>query len=207
MRVNGLSTQSIPRFVGRRQTLDSLSHAAEAAVAGRPGVVLLSGPPGQGKTRVLREFVEAARRLGASTYYGRCHEGLAPPYVLFEPLLVALERKSYSANPDLEFDAELIRRIVYRASQPGQVDAEVPTAADRGEQEKLRLFLGIARSTIRLAESRPVVLVLDDLHWADSSSLDLFAHLVDRQGQLADFVLPIGLNLVVIFAVADPPCR
>jgi class 3 adenylate cyclase/tetratricopeptide (TPR) repeat protein len=170
---------SAPPFVGRREQLAWLHERVRATLAGEPQLVLVPGEPGIGKTRLLREFRSLAEAGGVHVCYGRCYQDLALPYLPFAeslwPHLI-----SDDAHHRLGGDAEVIRTLL-------GVDRSPDPASPSGEQDKLRLFLAVTRATLRMARLHPLVLGIDDLHWADRSSLDLFAHLAfaaaDRRGR------------------------
>jgi predicted ATPase len=144
-------------FVGRTRELERLDEALSAAVAGRGSTVLITGEAGIGKTRLVSELAARARSTGATVLVGRCIDllGTALPYL---PVAEALRPLG---------DAPGSLRDVPRR----------PPATESEEGSQLRLFEGVLTALERAAAEAPVVLVLDDLHWADSSTLDLIAFL------------------------------
>ncbi len=151
-------------FAGRAAELRAVSDALRP---GRRGVLLLAGEPGIGKTRLLAEAGRAAHADGATVLYGRCHEERLTPYEPFVEALAAL------AGAPLAVDvgaAELARLVPPLARSLGPAPA--PPAA---EGERWRLFEAVAA-----ALPPPVVLLLDDLHWADAGTLRLLSHLLRR---------------------------
>jgi class 3 adenylate cyclase/tetratricopeptide (TPR) repeat protein len=166
-----------PLFIDRRPQLDLLEHCLEEAVAGRPRVVLIQGDAGTGKTRLLKEVRPLAERHGLEVCYGRCYEDVMLPYLPFaESLFAQLVHMPEEVKQTLSTDAELIRLFLERAGTVSTTAGPVRSA--ESDQDTLRLFLALTRATIALAQHRPTVLILDDLHWADRSSLDLLSHLV-----------------------------
>lgn len=165
----------IPPFVGRTQELDSLERCFRGAVAGRPRVVLVEGEAGIGKTRLLQEAMSVARRLGMEVWFGRCYEDLTLPYLPFvEYLLPRLEQMPEDVRRSLDPDFQLAAQLLHRAGNPSPTDR--PSMSGAADHEKLQLFLAVAHATVRFAESRPLLFVIEDLHWADRLSLDLLEH-------------------------------
>ncbi|HLZ71052.1 MAG TPA: AAA family ATPase [Dehalococcoidia bacterium] len=173
-----------PPFVGRQQELTALLARLDAAAAGEGGVVLLAGAPGPGKTRLLGELGERAAALGWLVLAGRADDGAGlPPYLPFSEAL----RGYIRACPDDE-----LRHRLGRAA--AEVALLVPELADRlpdlpprpaisPEHERYRLFENVCDLLLALAqgtESRGLLLLLDDLHWADKPSLLLLQHLARR---------------------------
>jgi DNA-binding SARP family transcriptional activator/Flp pilus assembly protein TadD/DNA polymerase III delta prime subunit len=170
-------------FTGRAAELCALAQAWAHARAGRGQAVLLAGPPGQGKTRLAAEF---ARRAGAEA--GRLEAAGYPstaalPYQLFDELLrPALETLAHARGRAEPWREELLRLLPGRG--PGA------TAARDAGDGRARLWEAIARGLRSLAACHPLLLVLNDLQWADAASLPLLAYLTRR---LADApVLWIG---------------
>jgi predicted ATPase len=115
---------------------------------------------------------------GISVCYGRCYEDLALPYLPFvEALRAQFEQAPEDVEHTLGADTEvIIGQLLHHGGEPPPVASlSMPAQAD---QEKLRLFLAVSRATVTLAQRRPTCFVVDDLHWADPFSLDLFGHLV-----------------------------
>lgn len=164
-------------FVGRRQQLSALEHGVEEALAGQPQVVLISGEAGIGKTRLLQEVRTLALQHGMHVWYGRYREDLALSYLPFvEAILVHLEHVPESLkvflDPEITVIKEFLRPNSRRALHHGT------TRLEQGDQERLRLLVAVAEVIISLAQSCPALLIVDDLHWADSPSLELLGHLV-----------------------------
>jgi len=161
-------------FVGRDLELARLVAALDAAVAGRGRLVLLAGEPGIGKSRLADALMEQARARGANTLVGRCWEaGGAPAYwPWIQALRVAIG----------DTDTETLRtQLGAGASDLAQLLPELrerfPTLSDppaaEGEGARFRLFEATRSFLHRAAESRPLVVALDDLHAADEPSLVL----------------------------------
>ena len=167
-------------FVGRVAELERLSDAFDRATRGQPAVVLIAGEAGVGKSRLLAEFVERVEAAGALSITGGCLDvgegGL--PYAPFVEAFRALAR-----DPDptvMESPFEPWRRdlgapipdLHRTSSDAAAVDPAEPS--DRLAQ----LFDAVIGTLGRQSEARPLVLILEDLHWADGSSRDLLRFLV-----------------------------
>src|SRR5215471_18569175 len=169
--------RTVPPFVGRREELAWIEHCLQETVAGHPLVVLILGEAGVGKTRFLHEVRAIALRRGIQVCYGRCYEDLALPYLPFVEILHPyLEQLPDDMQQVLGADAEIIGQLLHCAGGPLST-AGLSTSAQT-EQDKLQLFLAISHTITKLAQSHPMLFVMDDLHWADLPSLDLFGHLV-----------------------------
>jgi DNA-binding SARP family transcriptional activator len=162
---------------GRDQELRRLLGVYDAAAAGAGGVITVLGEPGIGKTRLLQEFALSARRRGGLVLAGRCLEGAwVPPYQAFVEAIIgyAAEVSPGRLRADLGAAAGPLAQLV-----PGlrELLGDLPTAAPlQPDEERLRLLDAVARFLAGLTAHGPVVLVLDDLHWADASTLVTLRH-------------------------------
>ena len=173
-----LSTARRQRFVGRRREREILEAALAAAGDGEPGVVLLAGEPGIGKTSLAARAAERARELDFGVLYGYCDEELG---IAYQPLRLALDQYLEWA-PD-----ELLERHV--AEHGGRLSHLTPVLAQRvavdapprlsdPESERWLLFQAVAGLLAQAAANRPLVLILDDLHWADRLTVALLRHVI-----------------------------
>jgi class 3 adenylate cyclase len=168
--------RSAPPFVDRTQEVEWLAQWLREAVSGRPRVVLIQGEAGIGKTRLLQEVRSTAQRLHMQICFGRCYEDLAFPYLpIIESLLPELEQLG-DANQIDPSDRDVISRLLHGRA-PAATESG-PSIVSQPDEDKLQLFLAVGRGTVRLAQKSPTLVVVDDLHWADRLSLDLFDHLV-----------------------------
>jgi DNA-binding SARP family transcriptional activator len=162
-------------FAGRDAVLHRLGEELTRADGGTGRLILVSGEAGVGKTRLVAELAGEARRRGASVLWGG--SGAHANHLAYGPFAVALE--GYVASlPDAERD-ELARRypsLVHFVPSLGASDP-LPPLADRPGDDHLYLVLAIVRLLSDLARTRPVVLVLGDLHDLHRSSLDLLQYL------------------------------
>lgn len=170
-------------FVGRQQELAVLGARLSEAVAGQGGVALVAGEAGIGKTRTVRAFADAAGPRGTLVLWGRCYEGeWSPPFAPWVEAIGGFVRAS---------DPERVRDALGLAAPSGATSlaqlvpdlaplvADLPALVALGpDEERFRLFDAVVRFLLRLAARQPLVIVLDDLHWADRATLDLLRHLV-----------------------------
>jgi DNA-binding CsgD family transcriptional regulator/tetratricopeptide (TPR) repeat protein len=165
-----------PAFIGRTQQLAQLSELLARASSGRPAVALVAGEAGVGKTRLLAELAARAGNDGARVLVGGCLQvgDVGLPYV---PFIDAF--RDVGAKPD---EAELVAPLV--AAVPGlgrllpatrEEGAEPPPPADGFEQ--VQLLDGVLTLLDRLGERAPLLLVIEDLHWADAASRHLLGFL------------------------------
>ncbi|MBS0643069.1 MAG: AAA family ATPase [Proteobacteria bacterium] len=163
-------------FVGRQVELDKLLEAAASARTGRGRLVLVSGEPGIGKTRFA---TEVASLIGFRVLWGRCHEAAgAPSYwpwtqVLRDPLH---DPDTDALRADLGPGAADIADIVPELRGRLSGLEALPPARDPAEA-RFRLFESLARFLLAVARRQPLLVVLDDLHWADVPSLRLLEFL------------------------------
>jgi tetratricopeptide (TPR) repeat protein len=168
-----MAARASTAFVGRRRELERLEEELRQAAAGRGGTVLLAGDAGIGKTRLVRELGARARAAGAQTLTGRCVDlvGAEVPYL---PVVEAL--RPLTAREDVRGLLRSSREL--RGLLPGAALGDErprpggdPSPSQLGLLEELLGLLGVISAT------EPVVLALEDLNWADRSTLDLVAFL------------------------------
>ncbi|HZM73247.1 MAG TPA: AAA family ATPase [Candidatus Polarisedimenticolia bacterium] len=165
-------------FVGRASELEQLDAALDAATSRHGRVVIVAGEAGVGKTRLLNEFEARARSRGARVLEGACLDlgAGALPYGPFVEVLRELVRSTEAARlPALlgPARAEITRLVPELAGR----SAELRPAGEFDASAQSRLFeltLGILE---RVSEQAPLVLMIEDLQWADRASLDLLAFL------------------------------
>lgn len=151
--------------------------ALSELAAGRGGCVAISGEPGIGKTRLTREAADIAERQGCRVVGGRATEleQDVPFAVAISALDPALDSFAGSVlkriAPELRAELEALFPALAGHVAPGSAGLQV---------ERYRLHHAIGALIGELAAQRPVVLVLDDLQWADAASLELVAHLLRR---------------------------
>jgi DNA-binding CsgD family transcriptional regulator/tetratricopeptide (TPR) repeat protein len=173
-------TSTFP-FVGRASQLETLRALMPTAEGEGRRVVLLSGEPGSGKSRLVREFASDAAARGALVLYGACDAVVRTPY---GPFVEALEHATRVVEP-AELRAalatsggELTRLLPDLRARAGDLPAPVEADADT---ERHRLHTAVTDLLAGLS-ARPVLLVLEDGHWADASTLLLLRHLARAAG-------------------------
>ncbi|GAC1597917.1 MAG: hypothetical protein NVS3B21_22970 [Acidimicrobiales bacterium] len=169
-----LGAGSRTSYVGREELLGELAVARSEAMSGGCRAVFLSGEPGVGKTRTAAEVAKAAFDEGALVLFGRCDEGIGVPY---QPFAEALEwYVSHGHHPVLgRHPGELIRlQPLLTAPLDGLAD---PVRSDPRSEEYL-LFEATRSWLVELCIGQPLVIVLDDLHWASKPVLLLLAHVL-----------------------------
>jgi predicted ATPase len=166
---------SSPVLVGRDDEAARLRAALERAAAGQPAIVLVAGEAGVGKTRLVTELLGLAGGLGAVALSGGCLD-VGDGVLAYAPMVEALRPLAGLLDP-VELDrvlggarAELARLVPELGGQVAGRQAEAPLAPTR----LFELLLGVLH---RLADRGPVLVVVEDLHWADQSTRDLVGFL------------------------------
>jgi DNA-binding CsgD family transcriptional regulator/tetratricopeptide (TPR) repeat protein len=169
---------SSPVLVGRAAEAAQLWAAFERAQAGSPATVVVAGEAGVGKTRLVTELIAPVRAQGALALTGGCLN-VGEGVVAYAPLVEALRSLGAAVDPaELErvlggARAELAR-LVPELGAPDEVYA-APEAGALVPGRLFELLLGVLH---RLAERGPLLLVVEDVHWADQSTRDLLGFLV-----------------------------
>ncbi len=196
-------TRRSAAFVGRERELSELAGALHDAVGGQGRLFLLTGEPGIGKSRLAEELARHARAQGAHVLIGRCWEAGGAP--AFWPWVQSL--RSYLRVDDRD---ELVSELGPGAAEvaailPGLyelIPGLRPPAAPESEGARFRLFHAAAEFLRRASEKRPLVLILDDLHAADTPSLLLLQFLARELGSM--HVLLLGAMRDVDPIAAEP---
>jgi DNA-binding CsgD family transcriptional regulator/tetratricopeptide (TPR) repeat protein len=167
---------SSPTFVGREAELDLLDAALERAAQGQPAFVFVAGESGVGKTRLLREFESRAHARDARVLLGHCLElgGAQIPYAPLVAALRPLARGIGAGEPDaLPSGARnALAELLPELGGTGTRADEEPSARQG------RLFEAMLALLVRLGETSPVLLALEDIHWADGATRDFITFLV-----------------------------
>lgn len=163
-------------FVGRVPELEGLLAEWESTLAAGARAVLISGEPGVGKTRLAGEWSRLAYEQGAVVLYGRCDEDLGAAYQPFaealRSLVPCLGADRLRAMRGIEALLLLVPRLTDTVP-----DLTTPTRSDP-DTERYALFDAVVALLAMAAASAPVVLILDDLHWAAKPTLLLLRHLL-----------------------------
>lgn len=185
-----LVTSLTSHFVGRQKELGLIWNQYEVMMSGCARVVLLPGELGIGKTRLLNEVASHASHRGAIVLRGGASEfeGM-PPYL---PFLEALGQYIRRASPEqlgkqIAGNSQILTTILPElADLSGQSPSQYPLPP---EQARLRLYEAIGTFLEAISAQCPLVLMLDDLHWADTASLDLLCHIARHQSTARILIL------------------
>lgn len=192
-------------FVGRAEEFGVLLEGYQDALGGEARAVALVGDAGIGKTRLAEEFLLWAEERGAETLSGRTYEvgGRLPYGVVVDALRPRLERER--SPDDLLEDVWLseLSRVLPELRE--RYPDLPPPAGDDESEARTRLFETITRLVMALAERSPVVLFLDDLHWASRASLDVIRYAGRRWAEEgARVLLVLGLRAEATEALPSP---
>jgi len=178
-RLVGAATEGLFGFFGRAEEVDLLVHAAgRAREESRTEVALLAGEPGIGKTTLAAQVARSQHADGATVLFGHCAEGLAVPY---HPWVEALSHLVEHAPDELLTDhvdahgtilARLVPALCRRV--PDAAPGEITGMAD-GERFAL---LEAIRALVTASATNGLVVILDDIQWADTASLQVLRHLL-----------------------------
>ena len=173
-------------FVGRETERRAIRAVIDRALSGHGSLVMLGGGPGVGKTRLAMEMAEYASRVGFRCLVGHCYERDEPfPYLPFVEIIESSLAQAASLDDyrrrmgdnaaELAQIAPSLRRVFPDIPQP----LELPPA-----QQRRYLFQSVSEALGRAARTRSYLYILEDLHWADESTLALLIHLANRVAQL-----------------------
>jgi tetratricopeptide (TPR) repeat protein len=173
-------------FVGRETERSTIRAVIDRALGGHGSVIMLGGGAGVGKTRLAVEVAEYARRVGFRCSVGHCYERDEPfpllPFVeIIEGYLAQasslddFHRRMGENAPELAQIAPSVRRVFPDIPQP----PELPPG-----QRRRYLFQSFSEALARASRTRSYLYILEDLHWADESTLALLMHLANRVSQL-----------------------
>ena len=180
------STAQRTPFIGREQESEAIRAVVDRAHKGSGSLVMLTDGPGVGKTRLAMEMAKYAARNGFACFIGRCYQRDEPfPYLPFVESIEAMLAQAPSLDdfrrqigdnaPELAQLVPSLRRVFPDIPEP----MELPPP-----QRRHYLFQSVTEALARAALTRPNMLILDDLHWADEATLALLIHLASRIGQL-----------------------
>lgn len=171
-----LAAQGSP-FVGRDKELARLREAWETARAGRRQVVFLSGEPGIGKTRLSLELAMEALDVGGSVLYGRCDE---ENLISYQPFVQAIGHY-VDVCPVEELRAQIGATAGHLARLVPNLTERLPEVtlpSPEGDGDRYWLFEAVSTLVRECSRGQPMLIIVDDLHWADKPTLLLLRHLI-----------------------------
>lgn len=165
-------------FVGRAEPIRRLDALWRRVQAGERRFVLVVGEPGVGKTRIASRVAQAAHASGGTVLYGRADEDMLAPYQPFVEALHHHVSQTPLSELEVSLGAELseLGRLIPELSRH-MPELREPLLGD-AETQRFRLFETVVRLLAHAASRRPLLLVLDDLHWADRTTLQLLRHVL-----------------------------
>jgi class 3 adenylate cyclase/tetratricopeptide (TPR) repeat protein len=181
-------------IVAREAELSRIEVALGAVMEGTGRVLLLGGEPGVGKTRLAQEAMLAARNRGFLIATGRCYE--PQQTVPYYPFMEAMSHAYKAATMSLRSELPRIWPDVARLLPDLPPGLQAPAASGSREDQQ-RLFWQVTGFLQALAERQPIALLLDDVQWADSASLDLLQHLARHTRASRVFLLGVYRDIEV----------
>lgn len=183
-----MRTLTLDPLVGRATERATLAAAVADARAGRQRCVVIDGEPGAGKSRLLEELDLLGAEAGATVVWGRCYEGTGAPalWPWLQVVQAIADRGTVTQERRADVDAIL--------------NPAAPVVVPGADNGRFRVFETITALIAEEASRQPVVVVVDDLQWADHSSLDLVEHAASR---LATVPLVLAVAVRRAEAAAD----
>ncbi|MFN2226070.1 MAG: protein kinase domain-containing protein [Anaerolineae bacterium] len=167
------------RIVGRERELAQARALWQQAVAGEGQVLLISGEPGVGKTRLVRELAAQVQVTGGRVLFGQCYAEGGPPYAPFAEILRHAFREA--EDPATGLPAQVVADLLILAPTLQARFPDVPPNPPLDPQsEQQRILENTATFFAHLSQERPLLLVVEDAHWAGSGTLALLRHLARR---------------------------
>jgi predicted ATPase len=167
------------RFVGREQELIDATSLWNKALAGDGQLLLVSGEPGIGKTRLIRELSTQVEVTGGRSLIGECESEGGAPYAPFAQIIRKTLRQG--AQNGFELPDFVLSDLLELTPELKPYYPDVPPNPKLDpEAEQQRLFENVVAFCKALSENAPLMLVIDDAHWADSSTLSLLRYLAGR---------------------------
>ncbi|HEV8623842.1 MAG TPA: AAA family ATPase [Acidimicrobiia bacterium] len=165
-------------FVGREAEQARLDQRLAEAAGGHGGVVMVAGEPGLGKTRLSEELARQAARQGCDVLWGHCFDGeWTPPYTPFAEIIEALTLATDADELRLDLGAggpplaqlvPAIRKVIPDLAEPVSLQPD---------EERFRLLDAAVHLLTARSERRPLLVLVEDLHWADRGTVALLRHL------------------------------
>ncbi|MFI5959002.1 ATP-binding protein [Cryptosporangium sp. NPDC051539] len=167
----GVGEPSASALIGRVEEGEVLTSAVEQALSGGTGSVVVEGEPGVGKTRLLEEAAADATGRGASVVWGQCLDGDGTPSMWPWIRVASTLLDGRQATTRAQWLATELGRLL----EPEHEAFDAPLLPE--SDARFRLFERVVSLVGDAAARRPLVVVIDDLHWGDAGSLELFGYL------------------------------
>jgi predicted ATPase len=173
-------------FAGREAERGAVRAIIDGALIGQGSLVMLGGGPGVGKSRLAMEMTEYASRLGFKCLVGHCYERDEPyPYLPFVEIIESGLVQAASLDDFRHRLGENAAELAQLAPSLRRVFPDIPEPlALPAAEKRFYLFQSLSEALARSARTRSYLLILEDLHWADESTLALLSHLASRIVQL-----------------------
>ena len=178
---------SLPQstLIARGEELERILHLVDEAASPEGRLILLSGEPGVGKTRLAQEVTVELQNRGAIIGTGRCYEPeqSVPYFAILDALSTLLQASPSALRAEIPDHWPYLSKLF-----PDEVRLSAPLDSG-GHDEELLLFRAVTGFLAALSQSAPVALLLDDLHWADSATLKMLLYLARHTRSDAVFLL------------------
>ena len=173
-------------FVGRETEGGAIRAVIDRALNGHGSLVMLGGGPGVGKTRLAMEMAEYASQVGFRRSVGRCYEREEQfPYLPFVEILESNLAQAASVDDYRRQMGDNATELAQLAPSLRRIFPDIPQPLEMPPVQRRRyLFQSVSEALGRAARTRPQLNILEDLHWADESTLALLVHLTNRVAQL-----------------------
>jgi tetratricopeptide (TPR) repeat protein len=191
-------------LVGREEERETIKACLDRARTGRGGVLFIGGEAGVGKTRMAEECLTLGQERGMLTLVGHAYEERGEPFIIAVEIIEALMRilPGSALRQVLGDSAAEVARLVpeLRDRFP-----DIPSPVELAPQQRQRyLYNAMLNFTRRLSGTVPCVILLDDLHWADESSINLLEHIAPN---ISDLPLLYVVTYRDVAADMGPPFR
>src|SRR5208283_309806 len=186
LQVSPLSLAERTTFVGRETERGAIRDAIDRALSGHGSLVMLGGGPGVGKTRLAMEMAEYASRKGYRCFAGHCYERDEPfPFLPFVEMIESSLAQASSLGSYRRVLGDNAAELAQIVPSLRRVFPDIPQPMDLPPAQQRRyLFQSFSEALARSARIRPQLDVVEDLHWAEESTLALLIHLANRVTQL-----------------------
>jgi predicted ATPase len=186
LEVSPFSIAERTAFAGRESEVSAIREAIDRALSGYGSIVMLAGGPGVGKTRLAMEMADYASQVGFRCLVGHCYERDEPfPYLPFAEILENSLAQAASLDEYRQRMGDNAAELAQIAPSLRRVFPDLPQPLDPPPTQQRRyLFQSFAEALGRAARTRSYLNVVEDLHWADESTLALFIHLANRVARI-----------------------